>query len=75
MTRRAHQRSIWAGSDRQSQAFHKARLFSAVRVVCDFVLSVESIGQGEGRWRKGFLMAARQAAEEAKLYIDDGRDE
>ncbi len=75
MTRRPHQRSIWAGSDRQSRAFHKARLYRAVRRLVDFVRGIDHVGPGLGRYAPSGRLAALEAADQASLYIDAEEDE
>ena len=75
MPRRAHQRSIWAGSDHQSRAFHKARLYKAVRRLVDFVRGIEHAGPGLGRYAPSGRLAALEAADQASVYIDAEEDE
>jgi len=75
MTRRPHQRSIWAGTDHQSRAFHKARLYKAVRRLVAFVRGVEPMAPGHGRYVPAVRLAALEACDTADLYLNAEGDE
>lgn len=71
MTRRPHQRNIWAGSERQGRAFHRARLFGAVKAMLAFVRGIEPMASGHGRYHPAARLAALEAADLAAPYLDE----
>lgn len=71
MTRRPHQRTIWAGSERQGRAFHRARLFGAVKALLSFVRAIEPMASGHGRYHPAARLAALEAADMAAPYLEE----
>lgn len=69
MTRRPHQRNIWAGSDRQSRTFHEARVRSALMKILAFHRGLESIGPGMYRGSSGAGLASRPALDTLDEYM------
>ncbi|NBW86016.1 MAG: hypothetical protein EBR23_04095 [Planctomycetia bacterium] len=75
MARRPHHRSIWEGTDRQSRAYHMAKLTAAVRVLVRLVRSLIQQSLGIYGISPALVLEARAACDEVEPYIEHAYEE